>query len=382
MGPLKGIRVVEMAGIGPAPFCGMLLADMGADVVRIDRPAGAADLGIDLGQDARVHITARGKRSAAIDLKRPEGQAAALALIGRADALIEGFRPGTMERLGLSPARCLGRHPRLVYGRMTGWGQTGPLAAAAGHDIDYIALTGALHAIGTPAQPLPPLNLVGDYGGGAMFLAFGVACALLECARTGQGQVVDAAIVDGATSLMAPAYAMLAAGLWRDERGANYLDGGAPWYGTYETADGGHVAVGAIEERFYAELLERLGLDPAALPPREDRARWPLLRERLAARFRSRSRDEWAALFEGTDACVAPVLGMREAHRHPHNRARDIFIDIDGVVQPAPAPRFSRTPPDTPSVGSVRGQDTLAVMRDWGVHEDTIAAGVAAGALA
>lgn len=378
MGPLAGIRVIEIAGIGPGPFCAMLLADMGADVLRIDRTADS-DLG--LPRDPRFDLLNRGRRSVALNLKKPEGVATALRLIGQADALIEGFRPGVMERLGLGPDVCLGRNPKLVYGRMTGWGQDGPLAEAAGHDINYIALTGALHAIGrVGGPPVPPLNLVGDFGGGALYLAFGIGCALVEARQSGQGQVVDAAMTDGAASLMTMFYGFRAQGLWQDVRGANLLDSGAPWYDVYETKDAKYVAIGSIEGRFYAELIRRLGLEGEALPKQYDLKRWPELRARFAARFREKTRDEWCAAMEGSDVCFAPVLTLEEAPKHPHNAARGTFVEVDGIVQPAPAPRFSRTsgaiagPPPKPGEHTDRG------LADWGFTAAEIAALKAAGA--
>jgi alpha-methylacyl-CoA racemase len=305
-----------------------------------------------------------------------------LGLVGAADALVEGFRPGVAERLGIGPDPCLARNPRLVYGRVTGWGQDGPWRLAAGHDIDYVALAGALHPIGQAGgPPVPPLNLVGDFGGGGMLLALGVVAALLEASRSGRGQVVDAAMVDGAALLTTQFHELLAAGLWREERGANLLDGGAPFYGVYETADGRHLAVGALEPQFWAELLERLGLDAAELPAQLDRNGWPELRERLAALFRTRPRDEWCELLAGTDACVAPVLGLGEAPAHRHNRARGTFVDVGGVVQPAPAPRFSRTPPDPPQPPARPGEHTDQALADWGVAPEEVARLRATGAI-
>ena len=350
-GPLDGVRVVEMAGIGPCPMCGMLLAEMGADVLRIERVE-ASGLGFDLPPEA--DLLHRSRPAVAVDLKRAAGVDLALALAERADALIEGFRPGVMERLGLGPEPCARRNPRLVYGRVTGWGQSGPLAGVAGHDLNFIALTGALHAIGRAGQPpTPPLNLVGDFGGGALYLALGVLAALLEARRSGRGQVVDAAMVDGAASLMTAAYALRGAGLARDRRGTNVLDGGAHYYDVYETSDGRHLAVGAIEPKFYAALLARLDLDPDALPqaPPEH---WPARKAALAAVFRTRTRDEWMAVFEASDACVAPVLDLDEAPHHPHNRARETFVRRGGRWQPNAAPRFSRTPSRVRGVPSRR----------------------------
>ncbi|GAA1504932.1 CaiB/BaiF CoA-transferase family protein [Streptomyces synnematoformans] len=365
-GPLHGVRVVELAGIGPGPFAAMLLADLGADVVRVDRP-GAPGLGIAPAHDT----TNRNKRSVVLDLKSPAGAAAALDLAGRADVLVEGYRPGVAERLGVGPAECLARNPRLVYGRMTGWGQDGPLAQTAGHDIGYVAVTGALGMIGPPGgPPAVPANLLGDYAGGSLYLVVGVLAALQHARTTGQGQVVDAAIVDGTAHLTAMIHAMAAAGAWQDRRGVNLLDGGAPFYGVYETADGGYMAVGALEPAFYEEFVRLLGAGDGAagaLPDRSDPAAWAELRERLAARFRTRTRAEWTEVFAGSDACVAPVLSLREARDHPHLAARGTLAEHHGAVQPAPAPRFSATP------GAVRrpppspGADTADVARDWDV---------------
>jgi alpha-methylacyl-CoA racemase len=333
-GPLSGYRVIELAGIGPGPFCGMVLADHGADVIRVDRPLPNA---LPLPE-----MSARGRRSIVVDLKNQEGLEVVLTLVEGAHALIEGYRPGTVERLGLGPEVCLSRNPRLVYGRMTGWGQEGVLVQTAGHDIDYVALSGALHAIGpTGDRSVPPLNLIGDYGGGGLLLAFGIAAALLEAATTGRGQVVDAAMVDGAALLMAPIYELFNLGLWSDRRGSNLLDGAAPFYTTYLTADGAQMAVGALEPQFYEELLQRLGLAQEELPDRQDASRWPELRQRLAEVFASRRREEWEEVFADGDACVAPVLSLSEAPKHPHLRARRTFFEVDGKAVPAPAPRFS-----------------------------------------
>ena len=374
MGPLAGVRVVELAGIGPGPFCAMLLADLGAEVLRVDRPATS--------RPGWPTVLARGRRSVAVDLKHPDGAGVVLDLVAAADALVEGFRPGVAERLGIGPDACLARNPRLVYGRVTGWGQEGPWRLAAGHDIDYVAVAGALHPIGQAGgPPVPPLNLVGDFGGGGMLLALGVVAALLEVGRSGAGQVVDAAMVDGAALLTTQFHELLAAGLWSEERGANLLDGGAPFYGVYETADGRHLAVGALEPQFYAELLRRLGLDDGDLPAQLDRDGWPLLRERLAALFRTRTREEWCELLAGTDACVAPVLALGEAPAHPHNRARGTFVDVGGIVQPAPAPRFSRTPCDPPAPPASPGEHTDQALADWGVPPGEIARLRAAGAI-
>lgn len=373
-GPLSGVRVVELAGIGPGPFAAMLLADLGADVVRVDRPGGQG-----LGIDPAYDITNRNKRSVLVDLKAPDGPARVLDLAARADVLIEGYRPGVAERLGVGPADCHARNPRLVYGRMTGWGQDGPLAQRAGHDVAYIAVTGTLGMIGRPDEPpAVPANLLGDYAGGSLYLVVGVLAALHHARATGAGQVVDAAIVDGTAHLSAMIHGMLAAGGWQDRRAANLLDGGCPYYGTYETADGGHMAVGALEGRFYAEFLRLLGLDDLA-PAHQDWTRWEELRERVAARFKSRTRDEWTAVFEDSDACVAPVLSLREAPRHPHLAARGTFTDHGGITQPAPAPRFSATPTGIRSGPARPGADTGTVARDWGmterVNDDPVADG-------
>ena len=365
MGPLAGFRIIEMAGIGPAPFAATLLADMGAEVIRIDRRE-AADLGLP-GREPKFDVLHRGRRSLAIDVKSEQGQAVVRQLVGKADALIEGFRPGVMERLGLGPEKLLALNPKLVFGRMTGFGQDGPMAQAAGHDINYIALAGALHAIGRKGQaPVPPLNLVGDFGGGGMFLAFGVLCGLLEAQKSGKGQVVDAAMVDGAAYLLAGIYGLYSQGSWADERGVNFVDSGAPWYDVYNTKDGKWLSVGAIETRFYEELVEKLGLASAGLPKQHDRKGWPLLKERFAAAIASKTRDEWEKVFEGSDACVAPVLAMGEVEKHPHNVARGTFVRRDGVLQPGPAPRFSRTKAEMGPPGRPRGADSEAVLADWG----------------
>ena len=369
MGPLSGIRVLEFEAIGPGPFCGMMLADMGADVLLIDRPD---DPRLGFGRDRWFDVMLRGRRSATLDLKSASGVAAALA--AKADALIEGFRPGVMERLGLGPDVLLKLNPKLVYGRMTGWGQDGPLAPRAGHDINYIALTGVLNAIGRAGgAPVPPLNLVGDFGGGGMLLAFGIACALLEAKSSGKGQVVDAAMVDGASLLATMFAGMMAAGRWSEARGENVLDTGAPWYDAYETKDGRHVAIGAIEPKFYAELLERLGIAGESLPSQLDPKGWPVLRARFAEVFRTRTRDEWCAVFEGSDACFAPVLGFSEARAHPHNAERRTFVTSGKVAQPAPAPRFSRTPGSIRGAPPERGEGGRAALQAWGFDASGIA---------
>ncbi len=372
MGPLAGFRIVEFAGIGPGPMAAMLFADLGASVLRLDRPAPS---GLGIGIPTRFNLLMRNRVAIALDLKHPDGIALALDLIATADALIEGFRPGTMERLGLGPDVALARNPRLVYGRMTGWGQAGPLAQAAGHDLNYLALSGALAAIGrASAKPTPPLNLVGDYGGGALYLAFGIACAMIEAQRSGKGQVVDAAMTDGTASLMTMFYGLYAAGLHRLTRGANLLDSGSAIYDVYECADGRYVALAPIERKFRSVLFDRLGLTYT-----EDDGEQ--VRTKLEALFKTRSRDEWCALLEGTDACFAPVLTMAEAPHHPHNVARGTFVDIDGVVQPAPAPRFGRTPCAPPSPPRALGDGCRPALLDWGIAEDRIDALAAAGVL-
>ncbi len=376
MGPLNGIKVVEMAGLAPGPFAAMMLADMGAQVLRVERPGQKSPPG-----HPKVALLERGRRSIALDLKSPAGSEVMRRLLSQADAFIEGFRPGVMERLGLGPEPCLERNPRLVYGRMTGWGQDGPLAKAAGHDINYIALTGALHSIGRPdGRPSVPLNLVGDFGGGGLYLAFGMVCALLEAKGSGRGQVVDAAMVDGTASLMTYIYAALASGHWSDRRGENNLDGEtAPWYGVYETADGLYVSIASAEPEFYAELLRLTGL-AAEAPNQTDQSGWPALRGRLTEIFRGKTRAEWCEIMEGSDVCFAPVLTLAEATTHPHNRARGVFIEVDGVVQPGPAPRFSRTKPDTPKAPRGAGEAADETLRDWGFAASEVAALSAEGA--
>ena len=375
-GPLSGARVVEFAGLGPGPFAAMLLADLGAEVIRIDRPGDGG------GSDPRAYILHRGRRSVALDLKQPEARSIALALVERADALIEGFRPGVMERLGLGPETCLERNPRLVFGRITGWGQEGPLAMTAGHDIDYIALSGALACCARAGErPVPPVNFLGDFGGGGAFLALGIMAAMWEATRSGRGQVVDAAMVDGSAVITTMLYGLMAQGRWRDEAGSNFADTGSNSYEVYECADGRHVAVGALEGPFYAELLVGLGLVAGELPDRRDPGNWPALKATFAAVFRTRIRDEWAAVFTGTDACVAPVLSLTEAPEHSHNRARGTFVTQDGIVQPAPAPRFSRTaaalsrPPPRP------GEHTDELLAELGCSAGDVAFWRAAGVL-
>ena len=371
MGPLSGIRVLELEAIGPGPFCGMMLADMGADVLLVDRPS---DPGLGLGRQRASDVMLRGRRSVTLDLKSQDGVAAALLLLQKADALIEGFRPDVMERLGLGPDVVLAANPKLVYGRMTGWGQDGPLAPRAGHDINYIALSGVLHAIGRKGEaPVPPLNLVGDFGGGGMLLAFGIVSALLAAQRSGKGQVVDAAMIEGASILAAMFSGMLHEGKWTETRGDNALDSGAPWYDTYETSDGKFVAIGAIEAKFYAELLDRLGLAGAALPAQHDRKGWPELRRRFTEAFRSKTRDEWSRVFEGSDACFAPVLTFSEARAHPHNVARGGHVAVGGVQQPVPAPRFSGTPGAVSRPPPERGALGREALADWGFTPAEIA---------
>jgi alpha-methylacyl-CoA racemase len=378
MGPLKGLRVIELAGIGPGPFCAMLLADMGADVVRIDRTE-ASGLGVPM--DKRYEINGRNRRSVALDLKSPAGRQAVMRLIAGADILIEGFRPGVAERLGLGPADCHAINPRLVYGRMTGFGQSGPMAQAAGHDLNYIALTGALHAIGPAGgKPVPPLNLVGDYGGGALYLAMGLLAALHERTQSGRGQVVDAAMVDGAASLASIFYGMTASGRWSGKRGDNLLDGGAPFYDTYETSDGKYVSIGALEPKFFAEMAERIGMDARFIKGQYDRKLWPEMRAEMTRILRGKTRDEWCTALEGSDACFAPVLSIDEAPKHPHAQARQAFIDVAGVVQPGPAPRFDRSTAEAVRTAPAIGAHTDEVLAEAGFSADEIAALHAAGA--
>jgi alpha-methylacyl-CoA racemase len=379
MGPLAGIKIVELAGIGPAPFCAMLLADMGAEVVRVDRAANVGQddsrVGGPAGEEYRFNLLARGRRNIAVDLKNKEGQDAVLRLIDQADGLIEGFRPGVMERLGLGPDICLKRNPKLVYGRMTGWGQDGPIAHVAGHDINYIALSGVLATIGEAGRgPVPPLNLVGDFGGGALYLAMGVLAGVISAKATGKGQVIDCSMVEGSASLMTMMYAALASGSWIEQRGHNRTDGGAHFYHVYETKDGGHVAVGSIEPQFYRLLLTHTGLEGADLPVQADRSTWPAMQQRLAAIFKQKTRDEWVAIMQDTDICFAPVLPMSEAIEHPHNRHRESFPVIDGIAQPAPVPRFLGTPTEVQRPPAKIGENTDEVLADWGFSATEIAA--------
>jgi len=376
-GPLSGVRVIEMAAIGPVPFCGMLLADLGAEVLRVDRPPGSGDRS---GATSRVlsqaperYVMHRGRRSVAVDLKHPEGREVVLRLASQADALVEGFRPGVMEKLGIGPDACLERNARLVYGRMTGWGQDGPLSATAGHDINYIALSGALSNFARAGErPVPPVNLVGDMGGGGLFLAFGLVCGVLEARGSGRGQVVDAAMIDGAAALTMILHSMLAQGRWHDRPGTNFSDTGSPFYEVYETLDGRYVAVGAIEAPFWRQLLEHLGIAETELGDRDDPANWPAMKDRLAAVFRTRTRDEWAQVFATTDSCVTPVLSLTEAHLHPHHQARGTFVERGGIVQPAPGPRFSRTPPSNLRPPPAPGQQATQALADWGFEERDI----------
>lgn len=365
MGPLEGIKVVEFAGIGPGPFCCMMLSDMGAEVVRIDRTE-PADLGTPT--DPKFNLLNRGRRSIALDLKKAEDLKVAKALIARADALVEGYRPKVMERLGLGPDDCLKINPRLVYGRMTGWGQDGPLALVAGHDINYISLIGALNTIGPKhGAPVAPLNLVSDYGGGALYLAFGIVCGILEAKKSGRGQVVDAAMVDGAASLITSVFGGTAAGTWKNERAANGIDGGSHYYNVYETKDGKYVSIASIEVRFYSELLAKLGLTDEIKTNQHDRSGWPVAKEKLAAVFKTKTRNDWCRILEGTDVCFAPVLDLKEAMEHPHNKMRGTFIEVGGIVQPGPAPRFSRTKPIVSSPPPRPGEHTDEVLSSWGV---------------
>ncbi len=376
-GPLQGLRVIELAAIGPVPLCGMLLADLGADVVRIDR---LEPSGLGLPMPTRFDVNARGRRSVALNLKAPAGLAAAQRLVDTADVLLEGFRPGVLEGLGLAPADCLARNPKLVLGRMTGFGQTGPLAPTAGHDLNYLALSGALHAIGPAGgAPVPPLNLVADYGGGALYLAFGVMAALFERQRSGCGQVVDAAMVDGAASLASIFYGLQAAGQWDGGRGGNLLDGGAPFYACYETADGQWVSVAPLEPKFFAEFARRIDLDSRFVQRQYDRKLWPEMRAAIAATLKTKTRAECVALFEGSDACVAPVLSFSEAPLHGHAQAREAFIELNGVTQPGPAPRFSRSAPPPPCPAPAVGQHTVAVLAQAGWAADEIDSLLAAG---
>jgi alpha-methylacyl-CoA racemase len=368
MGPLNGFKIIELAGIGPGPFCGMMLADMGAEVIRVERIAAAQ------ATEAPKDVLTRNRRSIAVDLKNPKGVETVLRLVEGADGLIEGFRPGVTERLGLGPKQCQARNPRLVYGRMTGWGQEGPMAQAAGHDINYISLAGALHAIGRPGErPVPPLNLVGDFGGGGMLLAYGMVCGLLEVTKSNEGQVIDAAMVDGTAALMAMFYSMSASGAFDTQRGTNLLDGGAHFYDTYETADGEHVSIGSIEPQFYALLMEKAGLDAEYFQPQMNKGRWGELKAKLTEVFLTKTQAEWCDIMEGSDVCFAPVLNLIDAATHPHNVARNSYQEVAGVLQQAPAPRFSRTPAAAIQAPRVPGEDSASVLADFGLTATEVA---------
>ena len=376
MGPLQGVKIIEVGGIGPGPFCGMMLSDMGADVIRIERKGQIAFT------EPKYDVMMRNRRSMVIDLRKPEGVETVLAMVEKVDALQEGFRPGVMEKLGLGPDACLERNPKLVYGRMTGWGQQGPMARLAGHDINYISLSGALHTFGRKGEkPVPPLNMVGDFGGGGMLLAFGIVCALFEAQKSGKGQVIDAAMIDGSAALMAMIYGLRASGLWADKRGVNLLDGGAHFYDTYETADGKYISVGSIEPQFYELLLKHTQIDDAEFKNQMDVTKWPAFKEKIAAVFKTKTRDEWTAIMGETDICFAPVLSLDEAPRHPQNQARRTFVEPEGVTQPAPAPRFSRTPPEIRKPPPQPGSDTEDVLVELGFGPDRIEALKAAGAI-
>lgn len=369
MGPLQGVKVLEIAGIGPGPFAGMMLADMGADVIRVERPKGGM-----FGDNPKLDILNRGKRCIGVDLKTPEGVETVLKLAEQCDAMFEGFRPGVVEKLGIGPEQVMARNPKLVYGRMTGWGQDGPLAHASGHDINYISITGALHAIGNRGEkPVVPLNLVGDFGGGGLMLAFGMVCAILEAKQSGKGQVVDTAMVDGAAALMASVYGAQQSGFWSEERGTNMLDSGAHFYDTYETSDGKYICVGAFEPQFYAELLRLIGLEDEELPHQMDMGKWPELKERFETVFKTKTRDEWCEILDGTDACFSPVLPMSEAYSHPHNVARGTFVEREGVMQPRPAPRFSRTDSEIQRPAARVGEHTDEILAELGFSEEQVA---------
>ena len=376
MGPLKGVKVIEAGGIGPGPFCAMLLSDMGAEVIRIERKGGLSLF------DPKFDLLNRGRKSVSLDLRKPEGVEAALKMVEQADVLTEGFRPGVMEKLGLGPDVCLERNPKLIFGRMTGWGQEGPLASAAGHDINYIALSGALHAIGRCGdRPVPPLNLVGDFGGGGMLLAFGIAAALFEAQRSGKGQVVDAAMVDGSALLTTMFYGFKASGLWNNVLGTNLLDSGAHFYDTYETKDGKWISVGSIEPQFYAELIRLGGLDASEFEAQLDPRKWPELKNKIMEVFKSKTREEWVEIMEGSDVCFAPVLDFDEACQHPHNALRGTFVEVEGVLQPGPAPRFSRTKPEIQGPPPKPGEHTEQVLADWGFSQDELESLKQAGAI-
>ena len=376
MGPLKGLKIIEMAGIGPGPFCGMVLADLGAEIIRVDRASA-------IGTGSKQEPSNRGKKSIAVDLKAKEGVEVVLKLVETADAIFEGFRPGVMERLGIGPEVCMARNNRIVFGRMTGWGQEGPLANAAGHDINYISLSGALAAIGRPGSPpVPPLNLIGDFGGGGMLLALGLVAALLESKESKQGQVVDAAMTDGSALLMTMIYSMQSSGMWKTTMGSNLLDGGSHFYDTYECKDGKFISIGSIEPQFYALLCQIAELDEKVFSKQMSRDLWPEQKEEIKKVFLKKTRDEWCELMEGTDVCFAPVLDMSEAPQHPHNKERKTFIDLEGVTQPAPAPRFSRTEPEVVSSPSIVGEHTNEVLSSIGLSEEDISSLKTSGAVA
>ncbi len=376
MGPLQGVKIIEVGGIGPGPFCGMMLSDMGADVIRIERKGHTALT------EPKYDVMMRNRRSMGIDLRKPEGVEIVLDMVEKVDALQEGFRPGVMEKLGLGPDACLVRNPRLVYGRMTGWGQEGPMARVAGHDINYIALSGALHAFGRKGEnPIAPLNMVGDFGGGGMLLAFGMVCALFEAQKSGKGQVIDAAMIDGSAALMAMIFGLRASGYWKDERGVNLLDSGAHFYDTYQTSDGKYISVGSIEPQFYELLLKHTGIDDPEFKKQMDPGQWPAFKEKIAAVFKTKTRDEWTDIMGDTDICFAPVLSLDEAPGHPQNKSRHTFIDLEGVTQPAPAPRFSRTQPEIKNPPPVPGGDTEDVLHELGFSLDRIEALKKAGVI-
>jgi alpha-methylacyl-CoA racemase len=379
MGPLQGLTIIEIAGIGPGPFAAMSLADLGADVIRVERPGGSAFANA---QNPRLDFLNRGKRCICVDLKQPEGVDTVLRLVEKADALLEGNRPGVMERLGLGPDVCLERNPALVYGRMTGWGQEGPMSQAAGHDLNYVALAGALHPIGRAGEkPAIPLNLVGDFGGGGLMLAYGMVCALLEAKTSGVGQVVDAAMIDGAATLMASTFAAAQVGFWREERGTNFLDSGAHFYEVYETADGKYISLGSIEPQFYAALMEKLGEEAEHFQNQWDMDGWPAMKEKMADIIRRKTRDEWDTVFENVDVCYAPVLSISEVSQHPHHQARGTFVDHGDYWEPAPAPRFSRTPGELRGCAVPVGQNTREILQEFGFSDEEIAAGLASGAV-
>lgn len=377
MGPLTGLKLIEIKGIGPGPYAGQVLADLGAEVIVVERASKPNSIAL----PSAIDVNSRGKKSIALDLRKPEGLETLLKMVERADGIFEGNRPGVAERIGFGPDTCLARNPKIVYGRMTGWGQSGPLAHAAGHDYNYISLSGAAAAIGTQDRPVPPLNVVGDFAGGSLFLVIGMLSALLEAQKSGKGQVVDAAITDGTSHLMSMFHSMDALGLFNTQREANMLDGGTPFYGAYETADGKHLSVAPIEPQFFAEMIQKLGLPEKYIAEQNNQAIWPELKTALTQAFKTKTRDEWVDLFEGSDACVAGILTLKEAAEHPHNKARGTYVEVNGQTQPAPAPRFSRSQSDTPKPSSAEGADTKAVLGEWGFDDDAIASLEQAGVL-